>query len=363
MNILPCLLLIIIVLYFCISTIKYIRHRTAITKTVEALKNTNNDYNDCNSLINLDSWIIENSDKLSRTSANLEMNTNWCKELVLEINQSTINDNIDDINICDKLGGRICQNVKYTRVDIPEDSSVEFYASNGTILLPGCSYCLYKQPPVTQSGNHCDEIWGFWVYSQKYERWMCQSRVPGIYNAATHSFQGDKVCGKAGQLLFDGTPINLNEDISSFSPEQFYSEEFQERFSCECPKGYIFHPEKSRTTCFKDHCLASLPPHAAAKGYIREGEKCDCGPFFHNINGDETFPCTACPVNTPQYDEKNHTLTVFIKCKKRLNSNDFGLIPCETEEENIFGCKKVIIKVKPLLRNEKEYSFEDRIFF
>ena len=363
MNILLFLLLLITILSFCASTVRYIRYRTDITKTVEALKMDNKDtseYHTSKSLVNLDSWIVDNSSKLSRIDkSSSEKDESWCKDLILEIADD---DYSDDVNICDKLGGRICENVKYTRVDIPRESETTFYASNGTLLLPGHSYCLYKQPPISQSGHHCDDVWGFWVYSPKYERWMCQSRVPGIYNAATHAFE-DNHCGKNGQLLFDGKPIELKK--STFRPEEFYSETFQERFSCQCPKGYIFDPAKSRTTCFKDPCLASLPPYAAATGYKNENGivTCDCGPFFYNINGDETFPCTACPYNSPQYDEKNHTLTVFIKCKRRRDSNDFGLIPCETEEENITGCKKVVIKAKPLLVRDEEYSFEDRIFF
>lgn len=348
MNIILFLLLVITILSFCISTIKYTRNRLAITRTVKEAKHVEEEENSpFSSLLNLDSWIIDNSSKISRITDSGGVDENWCKELVLEI-ENPDDDDDDDQDICDKLGGRLCENVKYSRIDIPPNSKTTFYTSNGTILLPNHSYCLYKQPPLVQSANHCDDVWGFWVYSPKYERWMCQSRVPGIYNAATHTF--DNLCD---QLLFDGEPMTRR--IDSFTPEQFYSVSFQERFSCDCPKGYIFDPERSRTSCFKDPCLTGLPPHAAANGY-NDGT-CDCGPYFYNINGDETFPCTACPYNTPQYDEKNNTLTIFIKCDK------FGLIPCDTEEEYILGCKKVVIKVKLLREKEEEYSFEDRIFF
>lgn len=371
MNIILFLLLLITILSFCKSTIMYIRNRAAITRTVEILKNdAQKDDDDKNSsLMNLDSWIIDNSSKLSRTPQS-GMDLKWCKELVLEIdleeeeNNDDYNYNDDDEDICDKLGGRLCENVKYSRIDIPPHSKTTFYTSNGSILFPGHSYCLYKQPPVTQSEHHCDSIWGFWVYSPKYERWLCQSRVPGIYNAASNTFDNETLCGKHGQLLFDGNPINIDAQ-TTFTPDQFYSPAFQERFSCDCPRGYIFDPERShnsRTTCLKDPCLTGLPPNAAAKG-SKGGGKCDCGPYFYNINGDETFPCTSCPSNTPQYDAKNHTLTLFIKCKKKDRDDDFGLIPCETEDEYITGCKKVTLKVKPLPHRETEYAFEDRIFF
>lgn len=351
--------MVLIICLFSLSTIRYIRKRETITKTVEGLQENAHEptVSFSSSFMNLDSWIDDNSTKLSRMNES-GRDESWCKELVLEIHDGK--DNTDQDDICDQLGGRVCTNVKYSRIDIPANSKTTFYTSNGSILFPGHSYCLYKQPPIMHSAEHCDNTWGFWVYSPKYERWVCQSRVPGVYNGATHNF--NNLCGTHGQLLFDGKPTDISSS-SSFTPNQFYSQQFQERFSCDCGPGYIFDPQRSKTTCFKDPCLIGLPSHAAAKGYNKEkGGTCDCGPYFYNINGDETFPCTACPYNSPEYDTKNNTLTVFIKCKTEGES-DFGVIPCETEQENILGCKKVVIKVKLLSKRVEEYSFEDRIFF
>ena len=339
MNGILLLLLLVTIISFCISTIRYIVYRQNITNTIKAFNKRENDHANPPPLVNLDSWISDNSDKLSRK---LPENENWCKELVLEITNESD---------CNELGGRLCENIKYSRVDIPADMDTTFYTSNGTMLLPGHSYCIHREPPITQSQYHCDNTWGFWVYSAKYERWMCQSRVPGIYNAATNQFEN--ACGKHGQLLFDGKPIRIDFN-SDFKPRDFYSQEFQNRFSCQCPKGYIFDGERSRTTCFRDPCLKELPPYASATGYV-DGGKCECGPHFFNIGGNESFPCTACPSNVPLYDEKTNILTIFVKC------NEFGVMKCDTEEEKITGCKKIYIKVKGL--KEPVESFEDRIFF
>ena len=364
------ILVLIIVLYFCYFTVKYIRKRRLIRETIqnsimreskmdhEEERGEASDFPDLNSYINENSGKIvrfindeEEEERIPDEKDPAQMET-WCKELVLEI--ADTQDQSDDI--CEKLGGRLCQTVDLKRVDIPPSTKATFLTSNGTQLLPGHSYCLYKQPPVSQSSYECDEKWGFWVFSHKYERWMCESLVSGIYNAKTNAFNDP--C-QHGNLLFDNEMITRDSVKDRFNPQDFYSTQFQERFSCRCEKGYIFDPKKSRTKCIRDPCLLGLPRHAAARGYNPETEECECGEFFFNIDGNETFPCTSCPSNNPHFDPSTNILTVYLRCKKKGETQG-ALLPCRTEEENLLGCIKATLKVKPM---NQEGTFEDRIFF
>ena len=361
----------------------------------------------------IDFWVQDAENKISRmVIINDEKppggkikDPEWCKNIALRLDNFFLSDtdqvekseeNDRDVqDICDQLGGKICENISFKRVDIPENAGATFYTSTGIKLLPGFSYCLYKPPPVQHSDYQCDPDWGFWIFSPKYERWLCQSRVPGIYNAASDSFLDACKCGgvggdrekkEDGVLLFDGEPlIGGNAAIKTrFKAEDFYSPDFQKRFSCRCPRGYIFDSSVSRTRCIKDKCLVGLPEFAAAPGLDPVTKQCRCGPHFFNIDSNLDMPCTGCPVNTPQYDAASNTLSVYMKCKK--HRHDFGLYPCRTDEEKILGCTKIVIKVKPIYRRLKsktsknidggkdslgdnedhtleDYSFEDRIFW
>ena len=435
-------ILFIIILWFLCQTVIYVKKRKLIFDIVHSfidfeslesdklLKEQNDKKINFSTISNehfvadlvsdtneIDFWVQDAENKISRMvitndekPGGKRKDPEWCKNIALRLDnffpseeesEESENDRRDVHDICDKLGGKICENIHFKRVDIPENAGATFYTSTGIKLLPGFSYCLYKPPPVEHSRYQCDPDWGFWIFSPEYERWMCQSRVPGIYNAASDSFLDACKCGgggggggvgsssdrekkkkkEDGVLLFDGEPlIGGNTTIKTrFKAEDFYSPDFQRRFSCKCPRGYIFDSSVSRTRCIKDRCLVGLPEFAAAPGLDPTTKQCQCGPHFFNINSSLDMPCTGCPVNTPQYDAASNTLSVYMKCKK--HGHDFGLYPCRTDEEKILGCTKVALKVKPVYgrlksktgRNadgdsledyeEDDYSFEDRIFW
>ena len=268
-------------------------------------------------------------------------------------------------SICKKLSRKYCK--KDTNdmilIDVPEKSN--FYASNGMQLLPGESYCIYK-PLTTQKHKKCNETWGFWKYSPVEEKWVCYSKVPGIYNAKIDKFDPCQREHENNQFLIDDKPVLPNEIPNKFSPEDFYSTQFQLRCKCRCDKnqGYIFNPKLSRTSCYKDPCLLELPPFAAANGLNIKTGDCECGQFFSNLFNNPKNPCTACPYDRPSYDPKKFELTVYIKCynENEINTEKrFGIIPCQTPEDKIRGCTKAIIKVKHITNNN--ISFTDRIMW
>ena len=373
----------IILLSFLYLACEYVLHRKKMALTiqddddvddddVDADNNNNND-NDNNNYDNDNDDIIErlvvrrnnNNNRATRTTVS---DPNWCKGLVLRIPSSKVND--DDEGICNELGGGLCSGIEMKRVNIPDTFKTEIYSSNGFRLHPGQSYCLFKQPPLLETTtNTCDDVWGFWKYSPVYERWLCMSKVPGIYNAKTNKFDACERDDPSGRVLFDGRIV---DDFKSLSlvPEDFYSEEFQRRFECDCPSsGYLSKPELSRTFCFRDPCTLSLPIHAIAPGYNEVTGNCDCGKHFVNMYNSQEYPCTACPTSFPDYDPDTHTLSVFIKCYNDNDDDDFdddddefGLFPCHSQEDKIRGCMKAKVYVKPLLE-EEENNFEDRIFF
>ena len=282
----------------------------------------------------------------------------WCKSLILQIPSSKVNDK----DICNELGGRLCSGFEMKRINIPESFKTDIFSSNGFKLHPGQSYCVYKQPPT--NSNNCDDVWGFWIYSPVYERWLCKSKVPGIYNSKTNTFDACQRHDPNGRLLFDGQFVDDFKKLS-LVPEDFYSEEFQTRFECHCPtSGYISRPELSRSVCFRDPCTLSLPIHAVAPGYDKITGNCDCGKHFVNMFNDESYPCTACPYSFPDYDADTSTLSIFIKCFNEDSDKLFGLFPCQSQEDKIRGCMKAQLKVKALKDSGKDNTtFEERIFF
>lgn len=299
---------------------------------------------------------------------------NPCEKAVIHVPPQ----NRDNPTICRALSRKVCGVDSKTMmlVQIPEDETITFFAANGMQLLPGEAYCVYKVPPPFESNNQrrCHETWGFWKYSPIHDRWMCYSKVPGVYNAETNKFDPCQRENKKGKFLVKGKVV-ANEDIEiKFSPEDFHSLEFQSQCECECNKfeGLIFNPALSRTSCFKDPCLAELPIYAAAPGFNTDTGNCDCGAFFTNLFNDPKFPCTACPYDWPVYDKETHTLTIYVKCYneeergKRHGAARFGLIPCQTDEEKIKGCTKAILRVKPMSKrydNISEENFEERVFW
>ena len=322
----------VMIIVFCKLTIDYIYQR----KNYAIIDD--DDYNDNDvKRFNMHAWLRNNNGNHFERKA-------LCKGMVIEAND-------DGEESCSDISKKLCNsNVNMRKVKIPRDLKIDIYSDNGSKLIRGKTYCIYKKPPLTSSV--CHESWGFWQYSLKYEKWLCKSKVPGIYNSKTNRF--DEACSN-GKLKFEDTEYVVNDDIPKrFTPEQFYSTEFQKKFSCECSEGYVFNPDLSRTTCFEDPCKANLPPFAAARGYDKTTGECDCAPYFTNLFPNNLkSPCTACPLGSPSYDPKTRLLTVYIKCNAHF--------PCVTREDKLRGCTQAYLKVKPI-DNSSSLPFEDLVF-
>ena len=347
-------LILILILIFCLHTFQYIYQRYKEKKLLLLRRNNDNyDYDDNNTFnYDLDNWINNNDNLIQRdddfTVANIE-NKSLCKGIVIEINNNKENCNDISQNLCDG---------KYLlrKITVPINSKIDFYSHSGYKLTKGQSYCIYKPPPPllsNDSHNKCNETWGFWKYSLKYEMWQCKSKVPGIYNANKNVFDP---C-KKGYLYHKGSFLPNRLIPEQFSPEQFYTLDFQRKFYCDCPRGYISRPELSRTTCFRDPCLINLPLNAEAAGYdIRTGV-CHCTPYFYNLYpGNLKSPCTMCP-DAPIWDFYNNNLILYVKCGKEHK------FKCLTEEDEIRGCIKTVLRVKVLDGNSNDQKFRNLVFF
>ena len=351
-NYLLLLLIIFTLTFFNINTIIYIYKRFQENKTFLEKNNKNDDDDDISQYFDINEWLKNNN---NNNLIERDLNDNdieLCKGMVIEID----NDKED----CNEVSKDLCDGkIMFKKITIPLYSNIDFYSHSGYKLNKGQSYCIYKPPPNLLSNNtdaKCDETWGFWQYSSKYERWQCKSKVPGIYNPIENKFNP---CSKGkGQLFYQDDGYIANHTIPiKFNPEQFYSLDFQNKFQCVCPKGYISRPDISRTTCFKDPCLISLPPNAVADGYQKETGNCHCSPYFTNLYPDNPkSPCTTCP-NGPSWDSNLNILTIYVKCGEKEK------FPCLTVEDQIRGCIKATIKVKPILDKSKNTVFEDLIFF
>ena len=331
------LLIIMIIIIFCKQTIIYINQR---------IKNKEKTANYDVSVYDMQKWF--------KNELNAEEEKNWdklslCKTRIMRIQDK----DIQNENICNQMSKVLCDGkVNLTKITIPTDSKISFYFDSNIKLVNGQSYCMHKPPPpllsnITTTTTACNEVWGYWQFSQKYEHWMCKSKVPGIYNAAKNVFDA---C-RPGRLYYNNRYIR---DVSQKTPETFYSIEEQKKFYCDCPHGYISIPELSRTTCFKDPCFKLLPHNPFAKGYNKKTGECDCGEYYSHVDVDNLKSiCTACP--TPVYDSTNNTLKLYIKC----GNNE--VFPCVTSEELVKGCKEATLKIKP--QNTSSSSFENLIFF
>ena len=364
-------LIAIILIIFCFFNFHYIYQRIQEKKRLDEQKirkkNNNNNNNNLNSssddkkkfFLRYDTseWIknnqtlihTDNDDDGDDTIKN-NNNKSLCKGIVIEIDKEKAN------NTCNELSQNLCDGkVLLKKVTIPVDSIIDFYSHSGYKLTKGQSYCIYKPPPVASKG--CNETWGFWKYSLKYEMWRCKSKVPGVYNEELNTF--DPCSQGQGHLFYSNHYLPNDHIEKSFYPERFYSLDFQRKFRCECPRGYISRPELSRTTCFKDPCLINLPPNAYAGGYDEKTGNCNCGPFFKNLYPDNLkSPCTMCP-DAPIWDHINNNLTIYVKCG---GEND--RFKCKTEEDKLRGCLKTILKVKPInVDRLKSTTFKNLTFF
>ena len=341
------IIIFLIIILFCKVTLQYIydRHKERKMLTIDNDDDNDNDNdNDDDNIYDIEKWLKRNGN----SNSNIINKDSRCKEMVVEVD--------DDENNCKEISQKLCDgNVTMKKINIPSNSQIEFYSHSGVKLMNGKSYCIYKPPPplLFDDDNSCNETWGFWQYSLKNERWQCKSKVPGIYNADKNDFDP---CSKGKGLLYYKNTLIPKEKITRyFSPERFLEKKFQDRFKCKCPAGYVFREDLSRTTCFKDPCLANLPPyHAQTPGYNVETGNCLCGKFFTNLYpNNPKSPCTACP-DAPSWDSKTNTLTIYVKCSKHF--------PCILPEDRTRGCLKARVGVKPMVINDKT-SFEDLIFF
>ena len=354
---------IFLLVYFLFKVSDYIKKRNTLKKYNRLL---NGDDRWDEEYIKLNRWLMKkiskDNEKEGKEFKNKDdsflsssISPSLCHELALLVPEHQRLDK----NICQEMSRDICgiDSQLIEKIVIPKDEKTNFISANGMHLIPGETYCVFKKPPLN-SNVKCNEIWGYWNYSPIQDRWVCRSKVPGIYNAEKDEFSP---CKGGGQFAIDNIVVPPEKLANEYKPEQFYDVEFQKRCGCICDnkKGFIFVPEISRTKCFKDPCRASLPPFAAAPGYENETGNCNCGEFFTNLFNDIKQPCTACPFDRPQYDEKNHTLTVYIKCGNETDD----LFPCDSYEDNIRGCRKAIILVKPLLEKMNDEIFEQRIFW
>ena len=306
-----------------------------------------------------------------------------CRELALLVpppkkNHHAFSSSDDDDDICAKMTRDVCgiDSQFIEKITIPDGEKTSFIAANGLHLLSGETYCVFKKPPLSSYSSSsssslsvkCNQTWGYWKYSPIQDRWVCHSKVPGIYDAEKDQFTPCSAGG--GKFVIDNVQVSPEQLATEYEPRDFYDVEFQKRCGCACDEkmGYVFVPEKSRTTCFKDPCRAALPPFSAAPGYVSETGNCDCGRYFTNLFHDAKQPCTACPFDRPQYDEKEGVLTVFIKCGNKDDEYDDYLFPCESDEDKLRGCRKAVVRVKPIMRNlldekNNRETFEDRMFW
>ena len=333
-NLIAFIFIFIMIAVFCKKTLDYL-YETNLYDNDDG--DYNYYYNKNNN--NFKAWLRNN-----KNSNNFRKQTTLCKGMVIEVDD-------DNEKSCNDISKNLCNNMQ--KVKIPHNLKIDIYSDNGSKLINGKTYCIYKKPPLLTTTTICDESWGFWQYSVKYEKWLCKSKVPGIYNSRINKFDA---CNNGGKLKFEKNEYINNDDIPKrFTPEQFYSTDFQKKFSCECAKDYVFNPELSRTMCFEDPCKANLPPAAAVKGYNNKTGECDCSPYFTNLFPDNLkSPCTTCPLGSPSYDPKTQMLTIYIKCNSHF--------PCVTPEDKIKGCTQAYLKVKPIYDDKEVKTFENLVF-
>lgn len=350
---------IIIILYFSLKIINYIWKRNALTRQVRLL---NGDDRWDEKYIKLNEWLMKKigreKDFNVRNERGIDPSPSSCRELALLVSESQK----DRVDVCQEMSRDVCglDSRLMEKVVIPRGEKTSFVSANGMHLIPGETYCVFKRPPLLKSNVvECNERWGYWKYSPIQDRWVCHSKLPGIYDAEKDAFTPCSSGG--GRFTIDDRVVPPEILATRYEPRDFYDVEFQKRCGCRCngDAGYVFVPEKSRTTCFKDPCRAALPPFSAAVGYAHDTKTCECGDYFTNQFNDKRQPCTACPYDRPQYDANNYTLTVYVKC----GSGKDDLFPCESAEDEIRGCRKAIVRVKPREKMTDDETFEERMFW
>ena len=215
------ILLLLIIIIFCTKTIKYIFKRFKEKRKYNDDNDDdddNNNINDDKNIYDMHYWLKKNYNFIEN-----EDNKSLCKEKIIDIT------NNDDKN-CNNISQKLCDGtISLKKITIPLDSKITYYLDSGIKLINGHSYCIHKPPPplIDDKINSCDESWGFWQYSLKYERWQCKSKVPGIYNAFNNKF--DACSQGKGSIYYDGNYLPNIDIPKRFTPEQFYSLSFQKK--------------------------------------------------------------------------------------------------------------------------------------
>ena len=343
--------IVIILLIFCFCNFYYIYQRVKEKQNLKTITNNDDDDNENNNdfffRYDTKDWIKKNNNLIYSTGN--KATKSICQGIIVEVDGDKLN--------CNDLSRDLCDGqVLLKKFTIPHDSKIDFYSHSGYKLIKGQSYCIYKPPPINDRNNGCNETWGYWKYSLKYDMWRCKSKVPGIYNEETNTFDP---CSKGkGYLYYDNHYLPNNHIPKNFNPEKFFDLDFQRKFKCDCPRGYISKPELSRTTCFRDPCLINLPPHSEAAGYDVKTGNCNCGPYFKNLYpGNLKSPCTMCP-DAPIWNHFDNTLIFYVKC------GEHDKFKCISEEDKLRGCIKTKLKVKPTNVDDlKKTNFKDITFF
>lgn len=323
--------ILLLVLSFILRACQYLKDRfeiiattslRRIEETIETTRRLSDEFHD-----HWQSWLPREGEKQQRRHHRGDDDVERCRDLIVPLPED------DDDITCRRLMGPVCGPYAQ-RVKIPP--GLDVFTRRGGKLEEGREYCTWKSPHGAVEGGGCDPQWGYLQFSPELDRWRCRSRLPGIYNADTDTFDA---CHPGGQLLLDDEAI---VDYSSLSPSDLY-DRGGERVRCRCPPGYVSRPSISRSTCFVDPCLTHLPRDVDAPG-LREDGTCDCGDYYVNANdGDPRRPCTACPDPTLE----GGRLNFWIECD--------GSYPCISQEDQIRGCTagSVATKIMTPRRNEK----------
>ncbi|KAF7682709.1 hypothetical protein TCON_2077 [Astathelohania contejeani] len=373
----PLLMLVIFFLYYnCLYIIDRLNVHTFLRQSVKVgIEAEEIAFQERHEFINLEGWLnyneydeddeIKEGNRQITTLNNTTNNNLICKGLILKVPSS----HSHDPQICRKLGGRKCgrylqkvviplssANSNSNIDNINKMSNINSFYYWGGILIPGCTYCLWKEP----EDKFCDPVWGYLQYSFEEDRWKCRSHLPGVYDAATNRLSA---CEPGGTLVRITNGQEEVVDLSQMKPQDFFLPiDEQKKYICRCSTGFIAKPDISRSTCFHDPCLAHLPPGViTAKGYTNG--LCDCGPTYTNLHGNRKFPCTACP--DPYFDKDTYELTIWIKCAngKNLDKEDKGTYPCLNFEDIERGCAKVILKANFIPKSDiKDYEHKENFF-
>ena len=143
--------------FYCIAIVRYKYIQYKITNLIDKEEQVNYNtkkYNNAKKRkynTDIDRWIGKNENKITILSSALDENQKNCEGLVVEVDN---NSNNDSNNICKELSGKFCDSSSsLKRIDIPADTQIDLISDSGVKLLPGKSYCVYKEPPINNNNT------------------------------------------------------------------------------------------------------------------------------------------------------------------------------------------------------------------